>query len=94
MSHRIDRPVGQKLLTNIAVVRLRREGKRFEIACYPNKVVNWRDKVETDINEVLQMTVVYENVSRVRGVGSVERLGGGDARKLSRRVAGYSGQVG
>lgn len=33
---------GQKRLTNIAVVRLRKNGKRFEIACYRNKVSDWR----------------------------------------------------
>lgn len=36
---------GQKRLTNIAVVRYKKKGKRFEIACYKNKVVNWRNGV-------------------------------------------------
>jgi hypothetical protein len=36
---------GQKRLTNIAVVRMKKHGKRFEIACYKNKVVNWRNGV-------------------------------------------------
>ena len=34
---------GQKRLTNIAVVRYKKHGIRFEIACYKNKVVNWRN---------------------------------------------------
>ena len=34
---------GQKRLTNIAVVKYKKHGKRFEIACYKNKVVNWRN---------------------------------------------------
>lgn len=34
---------GQKRLTNIAVVRYKKHGKRFEIACYKNKVLNWRN---------------------------------------------------
>ena len=38
-------PAGQKRLTNIAVVRMKKHGKRFEIACYKNKVVNWRNGV-------------------------------------------------
>ena len=33
-----NQPVGQKRLTNIAVVRVTKGGKRFEIACYCNKV--------------------------------------------------------
>lgn len=38
-------PTNQKRLTNIAVVRLKKGGKRFEIACYPNKVMPWRNKM-------------------------------------------------
>ena len=41
----VFQPTGQKRLTNVAVVRMKRGGKRFEIACYPNKVVSWRNKV-------------------------------------------------
>jgi ribosome maturation protein SDO1 len=55
---------GQKRLTNIAVVRMRRHGKRFEVACYKNKVANWRAGVETDLDEVLQTTAVFANVGR------------------------------
>ncbi|KAF1334767.1 Sbds family rrna metabolism protein, partial [Globisporangium splendens] len=61
---RIGQPVGKVLMTNVAVVRLKKNGKRFEIACYKNKVFNWRNGVETDIDEVLQITRVYENVSK------------------------------
>jgi hypothetical protein len=42
MSRNVFQPVGQKRLTNIAVVRLKKAGKRFEIACYRNKVADWR----------------------------------------------------
>lgn len=42
MSRSVFQPVGQKRLTNIAVVRLKKAGKRFEIACYRNKVADWR----------------------------------------------------
>lgn len=38
-------PVNQVRLTNVAVVRLKKGGKRFEIACYKNKVVSWRKKM-------------------------------------------------
>jgi ribosome maturation protein SDO1 len=34
---------GQKRLTNVAVVRLKKAGRRFEIACYRNKVNDWRN---------------------------------------------------
>eukprot|EP00467_Chlorarachnion_reptans_P025214 CAMPEP_0114520940 /NCGR_PEP_ID=MMETSP0109-20121206/19903_1 /TAXON_ID=29199 /ORGANISM="Chlorarachnion reptans, Strain CCCM449" /LENGTH=247 /DNA_ID=CAMNT_0001701977 /DNA_START=48 /DNA_END=791 /DNA_ORIENTATION=+ len=57
-------PVNQVRLTNVAVVRLKRKGKRFEIACYKNKVVSWRNKVEKDIDEVLQSHSIFTNVSK------------------------------
>ncbi|KAL1481758.1 hypothetical protein MTO96_034235 [Rhipicephalus appendiculatus] len=57
-------PTNQIRLTNVAVVRMKKGGKRFEIACYKNKVVAWRNGVEKDIDEVLQMHTVYTNVSK------------------------------
>lgn len=64
MSKNIKTPTNQKLLTNVAVVRLKKMGKRFEIACYKNKVVNWRNKSEKDIDEVLQTHTIFSNVSK------------------------------
>ncbi|KAG9446242.1 hypothetical protein H6P81_012370 [Aristolochia fimbriata] len=57
-------PIGQKRLTNVAVVRLKKHGLRFEIACYKNKVLSWRSGVEKDLDEVLQSQTVYSNVSK------------------------------
>lgn len=57
-------PSNQVKLTNVAYVRLTKNGKRFEIACYRNKVLNWRNKVETDIKEVLQIDNIFTNVSK------------------------------
>ncbi len=37
-------------LTNVAIVRLSRGGKRFEVACYKNKILNWRNGLETDLS--------------------------------------------
>jgi len=64
MSRSIRQPTGQKRLTNVAIVRLKKGGKRFEIACYPNKVTSWRQKIETDVDEVLQTQKVFTNVSK------------------------------
>jgi ribosome maturation protein SDO1 len=57
-------PVNQVRLTNVATVRLQKKGKRFEIACYRNKVLSWRNKIETDLKEVLQIDTVFTNVSK------------------------------
>ncbi|KAL8225636.1 hypothetical protein R6Q57_018193 [Mikania cordata] len=64
MSRTLVQPVGQKRLTNVAVVRLKKHGNRFEIACYKNKVLSWRSGVEKDLDEVLQSHIVYSNVAK------------------------------
>ncbi|XP_033123238.1 ribosome maturation protein SBDS-like [Anneissia japonica] len=57
-------PTNQIRLTNVAIVRMKKAGKRFEIACYKNKVMSWRNKVEKDIDEVLQTHTIFTNVSK------------------------------
>ncbi|KAI7823670.1 putative Shwachman-Bodian-diamond syndrome protein [Kickxella alabastrina] len=61
---KIFQPSAKIRLTNVSVVRLRRDGKRFEVACYKNKVSEWRTNVETDLDEVLQIDQVFTNVSK------------------------------
>jgi len=61
---KIFTPTNQIRLTNVAIVRMKKAGKRFEIACYKNKVISWRNKVEKDIDEVLQTHTVFINVSK------------------------------
>jgi len=60
----IKTPTNQKLLTNIAVVKMKKCGKRFEIACYKNKVISWREGIEKDIGEVLQSDQIFVNVGK------------------------------
>ncbi|KAL1917344.1 uncharacterized protein VTP21DRAFT_5000 [Calcarisporiella thermophila] len=60
----INQPSNQIKLTNVSIVRLKKGGKRFEIACYKNKVMEWRSGVETDLDEVLQIHNVFSNVSK------------------------------
>jgi ribosome maturation protein SDO1 len=89
-------PAGQKRLTNIAVVRFKTQGLRFEVACYRNTVVAWRNKMraaapcrsaacvltasapalrsEKDLDNVLQSTTIYSNVSKVRSCPASCRL--------------------
>lgn len=61
---RIQQPSNQIKLTNVSLVRLKKGGKRFEIACYKNKVLEWREGIETDLDNVLQIPNVFLNVSR------------------------------
>lgn len=60
----LKQPVTQVRLTNVVVVRLKKNGKRFEIACYRNKVLSWRNGTEKDLDEVLQVENVFSNVSK------------------------------
>ena len=61
---RINQPSNQIKLTNVSLVRLKKGKKRFEIACYKNKVLEWRQGIETDLDEVLQIPNVFLNVSK------------------------------
>ncbi|KAF7784518.1 hypothetical protein Agabi119p4_683 [Agaricus bisporus var. burnettii] len=60
----INQPSNQIKLTNVSIVRLKKGGKRFEIACYKNKVQEWRNGVETNLDDVLQVANVFINVSK------------------------------
>lgn len=64
MSRQINQPINQVRLTNVAVVRHTLKGLRFEIACYRNKVLDYRAGLETDLTEVLQTERVFTNVSK------------------------------
>ena len=57
-------PLNQVKLTNVSIVRLKKGGKRFEIACYKNKVIEWRSQIETDLDNVLQTDQIFINVSK------------------------------
>lgn len=60
----IQQPANQIKLTNVSIVRLKKAGKRFEIACYKNKVLDWRSGAETDLDEVVQIENIFSNVSK------------------------------
>lgn len=45
-------------------MRLKKGKKRFEIACYKNKVLDWRNGNEKSLDEVLQIPSVFVNVSK------------------------------
>ncbi|KAH7041052.1 SBDS protein C-terminal domain-containing protein [Microdochium trichocladiopsis] len=64
MSRMINQPSNQIKLTNVSLVRLKKGKKRFEIACYKNKVLEWRSGIEKDLDEVLQIPNVFLNVSK------------------------------
>jgi ribosome maturation protein SDO1 len=57
-------PQNQIKLTNVSIVRLKKGGKRFELACYKNKIVEFRSGITKDLGDVLQIDTVFTNVSK------------------------------
>lgn len=76
MSSKIFTPTNQVKLTNVAVVRLKKGGKRFEIACYKNKVYDYKNKTTKDLDEVLQSRLIFLNVSKGQTAKDVDLLAG------------------
>ncbi|KAL8814677.1 MAG: hypothetical protein Q9223_006116 [Gallowayella weberi] len=64
MPQNINQPSNQIRLTNVSLVRLKKGKKRFEIACYKNKVLEHRSGVETDLDNVLQIPSVFLSVGK------------------------------
>ncbi|GMM43955.1 guanine nucleotide exchange factor [Pichia kluyveri] len=61
---KINQPNSQIRLTNVSLVRMKKGKKRFEIACYQNKVHDFQSGVEKNIDEVLQIPQIFLNVSK------------------------------
>lgn len=64
--------MNQIKLTNISLVRLKKGKKRFEIACYKNKVLEYRNGIEKSLDEVLQIPSVFLNVSKGQSAPTAE----------------------
>ena len=48
----------------MAIVKLKRQKKTFEIACYPGKIMDWRNKIESDLSEVIQTDSIFSDAER------------------------------
>ncbi|KAH7104530.1 SBDS-domain-containing protein [Auriculariales sp. MPI-PUGE-AT-0066] len=85
----INQPSNQIKLTNVSIVRLKKGGKRFEIACYKNKVQEWRNGVETDIDDVLQIANVFVNVGKgevARSDDLLKAFGTSDVQSITKEI--------
>ncbi|KAH9177016.1 Shwachman-Bodian-diamond syndrome protein [Lactarius sanguifluus] len=91
----INQPSNQIKLTNVSIVRLKKGGKRYEIACYKNKVQEWRNGVEKDLDEVLQISNVFVNVSKgeVAKSNDLKKSFGTDDRNTIAREILEKGEV-
>jgi len=82
-------------MTNVAVVRMNQGGKRFEVALYRNKIVNYRQKIETDLGEVLQTERVFTNVSKglVASTKDLKKIFGTSDQETACRIILDKGQI-
>ena len=64
MPQNINLPSNRISLTNISLVRYRKRKSRFELACYKNKLLEFRSGTETDLDNVLQVPTIFLNVSK------------------------------
>lgn len=64
MSSSIFTPLNKVKLTDVSVVRLKKGGKRFELACQQNRITDWRSGRIKRLDDVLQIEQVFVNVSK------------------------------
>lgn len=65
----INQPNSQIKLTNVSIVKLKVtpvKGKKqqFEIACYKNKIQDYKNGIENDLDEILQINEIFNNVNK------------------------------
>ncbi|EED21140.1 UPF0023 family protein [Talaromyces stipitatus ATCC 10500] len=68
----INQPSNQIKFTNVSIVRLKKGKKRFELACYKNKLLEYRSGVEKDLDNVLQIHTVFLSVNKAQTAPSAE----------------------
>ncbi|RMD42979.1 hypothetical protein DV735_g2103, partial [Chaetothyriales sp. CBS 134920] len=87
----IQQPANQIKLTNVSLVRYKKGKKRFELACYKNKLLEYRSGTETDLDNVLQIPTIFLNASKGETAPNAELL---KAWPLPDGAGGESGGAG
>jgi ribosome maturation protein SDO1 len=64
MKASLKQPITQVKFTNVAFVRLQIKGIKLELACYKNKLVDYRKGVESNLSDVLQVEQIFSNASK------------------------------
>ena len=68
----LQQPANVIKLTNVSIVRLKKGKKRFELACYKDKILEYRSGNEPDLDNVLQVPTVFLNVSKGESAPNAE----------------------
>ncbi|ETV92667.1 SBDS family rRNA metabolism protein, variant 1 [Aphanomyces invadans] len=63
-SQRVFTPLSQARLEHVDVVRLKKGECRFEVACFKNKLMQWRRGNDMNLEDILQSHEIFDNVSR------------------------------
>ncbi|KKK25777.1 hypothetical protein ARAM_002047 [Aspergillus rambellii] len=76
----INQPSNQIKFTNVSIVKLKKGKKRFELACYKNKLLEYRSGAEKDLDNVLQVPTIFLSVSKAQTAPAAElsKAFGGD----------------
>lgn len=79
----LKQPVGFVKLTNVALVKYGRKNQKVEIACYKNKVIDWRNGNENDIDAVLQTDQIFSNAiqGHIAGETQLKKIFGSEMTK-------------
>lgn len=80
----LKQPKGIVKLTNVAIVRFRKKNRKAEIACYKNKVIDWRNGNEDNIDNVIQIDQIFSNAIQgtIAGEGLLNKLFGIKDKKV------------
>lgn len=57
----LKQPVSIVNYTNVAIIKLKVNKDKFELACYKNKIKQYREKIENDVSNVLQINEIFTN---------------------------------
>ena len=85
----LKQPKGIVKLTNVAIVKYRKKNRKAEIACYKNKVVDWRNGNEDNIDNVIQINQIFSNAIQgtIAGEGLLKKLfGTADKTEIIKKI--------
>lgn len=66
-------PENRKRLTNVCVVSLKKFGRRYEVAVYPNKLYEYRNGITPAITDIVHTDQIFSSVSKGKLKGNLRR---------------------
>lgn len=72
--------------SDMSLVRIKRGGAKFEIAVYPGKVMLFREKKISNLDEVVQQQAIYTNIANGVQAGAAELAGSFPEAKSTQEI--------